>query len=881
LSGEALRRKSIFVVALAFLLLFSIVLVFEVRLPEANAALFSDNFANLNNWTVVNGVWTSTDGVLQGTSTIGGQGLIWAGNTAWTNYKVTANVRLVNSGEASLVIRYKGPTDFYWLGLGCWGHKFSISKVVGGVTQELASSGLASEVEVGRWYLVSAVAVDGTLQLFVDGINVLQVQDNSLSKGGIGFRDWSGTMQAEYLNVESITWSKTYGTGTANSIIQSSDGGYVMAGSSLIKTDLNGNIIWNKTYGGSFSDVIQTSDSGYVVVGSITNLSGVYVTSYVYLVKTDSNGNLQWNTTYYPNYHVNGVSIIQTSDGGYTILGYSSFPSPNMPMVHFLIRTDVYGNEQWVKDFNQGMFPYSIIQSSDGGYVIVAKFSYIRSGAPTYAYLIKTDSSGNQLWQKSYGNCYLYSVTQTFDSGFMLAGYSYTNATNGNDVYLVKTDSFGNQLWNRTYGGTGDDEGNFGVLTGDGGYAITGYTNSSGFGGNDVYLVKTDSSGILQWKKTYGGTGDDAGYCVVQTSDGGYAISGSSGSNVFLVKMPSDDPPFTVDNYDRLWHTSTFPITLTVTVDEFTTVSNTYYKINGGSTLSVGSNGQSIISTEGTNNKLEYWSVDSLGNVESHHTLTGIKLDKTAPTGSIIINGGDASTASTAVTLALASNDATSGVYLVRYSNDGVWDTESWESATSSKFWTLTSGDETKTVYYQVQDNAGLLSSSYSDTIILETSPTPTPTPTPITTPTPTPTPTPSPTSTPLPTPTATPTSIPTPTPTPSPTPSPSPTAIPTTTPTPTPSPSPSPIPATITPTPSAIMVSPTPTPTPTPTPAPQSNPTVTPVTSSPSPIQNTSPTPSPLSQTTQTPLYIYVVAVLAIAAITISTIALIIKKKR
>ena len=99
--------------------------------------------------------------------------------------------------------------------------------------------------------------------------------------------------------------------------------------------------------------------------------------------------------------------------------------------------------------------------------------------------------------------------------------------------------------------------------------------------------------------------------------------------------------------------TSSFTITLTAIDDEFTTVSNTYYKINDGSSNSVTNNGQPVISTDGANNKLEYWSVDSLGNEETHHILTGIKLDKTAPTGSIIINGGDAFTSSTAVTLSL------------------------------------------------------------------------------------------------------------------------------------------------------------------------------------------------------------------------------------
>lgn len=231
---KSLGRKITIGLILSLLLLFSNVLVIEMQLPEAKGSpIFSDNFNNLNNWHIIDGVWSVSAGVLQGISTNNAESLIWAGNTACTNYQVTANIRIVNAGDASLVIRYNGPTNFYWLGLGNWGHKYSISKVVNGVYQELASSGLVSELEVGRWYLVSAVAVDTKLQLFVDGVKVLEVQDSSISNGAIGFRNWANTMQAEYLNVQSLTWSKTYGGIAAdrlNSVVQSSDGGYAMTG---------------------------------------------------------------------------------------------------------------------------------------------------------------------------------------------------------------------------------------------------------------------------------------------------------------------------------------------------------------------------------------------------------------------------------------------------------------------------------------------------------------------------------------------------------------------------------------------------------------------------------------------------------------------------
>jgi hypothetical protein len=261
-------------------------------------------------------------------------------------------------------------------------------------------------------------------------------------------------------------------------------------------------------------------------------------------------------------------------------------------------------------------------------------------------------------------------------------------------------------------------------------------------------------------------------------------LSGTSGSNtevaitnVFVIPQATSDTtaPVTSNNYNGLWRTSDFTITLTATDD--TAVAATYYRINNGVQRSVSANGQPQITTEGSANTLEYWSVDSSDNEETHKILTQIKLDKTSPIGSITINSGEASTTSTIVTLTLTYSDGGSGVSQVRYSNDGTWDTETWESSSTTKAWTLTSGDGTKTVYYQIKDNAELISSSYSDTITLQSpSPTPTPPPTPTQPPsstlTPTAAPTPRPSSTPIPTPSQSPTPLPSPqaTPTPEPT---------------------------------------------------------------------------------------------------------------
>jgi hypothetical protein len=133
------------------------------------------------------------------------------------------------------------------------------------------------------------------------------------------------------------------------------------------------------------------------------------------------------------------------------------------------------------------------------------------------------------MWSQTYGGTdgdYGRSVVETSDGGYAIAGYTLSYGAGLRDVWLIKTDASGTAQWNQTYGGTDNDLGYSVVKTSDGGYAIAGTTESYGVDYGDVWLIKTDAAGTVQWNQTYGGTDNDLGYSVVKTSDGGYAIAG-------------------------------------------------------------------------------------------------------------------------------------------------------------------------------------------------------------------------------------------------------------------------------------------------------------------------------------------------------------------
>ena len=372
-------------------------------------------------------------------------------------------------------------------------------------------------------------------------------------------------------------WARTYGgTGfdVARSVQQTADGGYIVTGETnsfgpgaysyvwLLKLDISGNILWQKTFGTSLSlrpgggggqgeggdvgySVQQTSDGGYIVAGETSSFG---VGWDAWLLRLDANGNIIWQKTYGGTEYDSVYSIQVTADGGYIAVGRT------LSFVHgylsWIFKLDANGDVVWQKAFGgHGVnSAASVQQTSDGGYIMAGTTGEAGAG-DTDGWLVKLDTSGNVMWEKTYGvsvSDATNSVKPTADGGYIVAGF-----TNGfslpakSDAWLLKLDGGGSISWQKAYTGTGSQNAFAVEPTGDGGYVLAGTTNPTG-SNIDALVVKVDASGNIIWQRAFGGADVDYAYDVKPTTDGGYIVAGytrsfgAGGSDAWLLKLDAN-----------------------------------------------------------------------------------------------------------------------------------------------------------------------------------------------------------------------------------------------------------------------------------------------------------------------------------------------------
>ena len=313
---------------------------------------------------------------------------------------------------------------------------------------------------------------------------------------------------------------------------------------------------WRTVLGGGEDEfahaVALSDDGGYVIAGETRSFGSGSQDGW--LVKLDSGGEQQWSQTYGGPESDVIYAVQSTGDGGYILAGetHSSERATASQSDYWLIKTDADGEPEWERSFGNSEqsitsatletsdVAHSVRQTRDGGYVLAGSST---SSSGTGVWLLRTGADGGLLWSRNPGiatGAVAYDAAETADNGFIVAG-SANSVLRGSEAILIKTDSDGDTRWTKSFGGEFDDEARSLVLTGDGGYALGGFSWSNSAGLSDFWMVKTDGEGRLEWQRTFGGVAREAAHSLVQTGDGGYVLAGwsesfSRGDRFWVVK---------------------------------------------------------------------------------------------------------------------------------------------------------------------------------------------------------------------------------------------------------------------------------------------------------------------------------------------------------
>jgi len=368
-----------------------------------------------------------------------------------------------------------------------------------------------------------------------------------------------------YSGFSQLSWEKLFSKKSSDvfrCVIEVPAGGYMIAGYTAdstasdsdayaVRMTTAGDTLWTQRINGPgsgkdlFYKVINTTDGGFAFCGYSTNNGAG--NDDVYFLKMDGNGSIQWSNYWGGPAKDRGQDIVQTSDGGYAITGYSTSP-PASYYDAFILRINSAGDTLWSKFYGGGGFEdaNSIVLLPDSGFIIGGQGTNGPNGLDLY--LVRTNLVGDSLWTKKFGTTAtdnIENILRLADGSFILTGGTDGPGFGGNDGLVVKTDSGGTVIWSKIYGGNSQDDFHQAFETTDNGFLLSGTSRSSGALEPNMWLVKTDASGDSVWSQTYGGDNHDHGYGAVQTLDGGYIFVGYSSSfgfnseDAFVVKTNS------------------------------------------------------------------------------------------------------------------------------------------------------------------------------------------------------------------------------------------------------------------------------------------------------------------------------------------------------
>jgi Secretion system C-terminal sorting domain len=398
----------------------------------------------------------------------------------------------------------------------------------------------------------------------------------------------------------------------AKSILQTNDGGYIVAGDTysfngdvvgshgatdfwVVKLSDSGAVQWKKAFGGESNDaphsILQTNDGGYIVAGTTQSEQGQVTGNHgwndAWVIKLSSTGDLEWQRAYGGSGWEEAHSIQQTTDGGYIFAGIAELNNGEVTGAHggldyWVVKISDVGEIEWQKTFGGSSedIANSIKQTTDGGFVIAGSTQssdgdVIGNHGNEDFWVIKLSNTGELQWQKPFGGNSLdfaREIHQTEDGGYVVAGV--TGSHNSGDVsghgvlssldcWVAKLSSSGQLQWQKAFGGSQPDYAFSMVPTNDGMYIVAGHTISTdgdvldNDGGRDAWIVKLSGSGNIVWQKTIGGTLSDEFFSIKQTSDSGYIMAGFAWSS-------DGDVSGTVHGYNDFWIVKLAPETVGV-----------------------------------------------------------------------------------------------------------------------------------------------------------------------------------------------------------------------------------------------------------------------------------------------------------------------------